>query len=124
MLRYRSTPRTAQEIGQELGVGVVVVSTVRSAEDTIDLNFQLIYAESDAILWGDTYITAFSAEEFFEVQSEMALSVAAALDEKLSEDELMRLSDVPIEGSSADPRLDLLRSHQGFAQLIEKYESK
>jgi TolB-like protein/Flp pilus assembly protein TadD len=80
--RYQSKPGNLREIAQELGVAHILEGSVQRAADSVRVNVQLIKADTDAHLWAETYDRKLA--EIFQVQSDIALQVASALEAKLT----------------------------------------
>jgi TolB-like protein len=74
---------TLPEIGDTLGVEHVLLGSVRAAEDRLRVTVELMAAESDAILWADTYTRP--KENIFELQEEIAGRVSSALVQNVPE---------------------------------------
>lgn len=79
VMGYREDPKPVPTVADELGVTVVLEGSVRRAGDRMRVTTQLIDAGRDAHLWSDTYDTEYVIDELFDVQSDIALSVARAL---------------------------------------------
>lgn len=75
--RYASGGFDVQEIVQELGVGTIMEGTVRYTDDRVRISVQLTDAGSSELLWTQTYERDFA--DIFEIQREIATSVAGAL---------------------------------------------
>ena len=101
VMGYRGTEKTAREIGRELAVETVLEGRVHRVADAVRLNVQLIDAETNGILWTDTYTETLTAENFFSIQTELTVAIADALDAALSPDELARLREVPTKSQRA-----------------------
>ncbi len=80
--RYQSSPANLREIAQQLGVAHILEGSVQRADDSVRVNVQLIRADTDAHLWAETYDRKLS--EIFQVQSDIALQIARALEAKLT----------------------------------------
>nr|MBA2430520.1 adenylyl cyclase [Chthoniobacterales bacterium] len=80
--QYQSRPGNLREIAQQLGVAHIVEGSVQRAGDSVRVNVQLINADTDAHLWAETYDRKLA--EIFEVQSDIALQIANALEAKLT----------------------------------------
>lgn len=76
-LTYRGNPKSAKEIGRELGVRYVVEGSVERADGRVRVNAQLIDAESDAHLWTERFDREF--RDLFELQGEITGRIAIAL---------------------------------------------
>jgi len=81
VLQYKGTTKRISEIGDELGVDYVLQGTIRwdkSGEvDKVRITPQLIGVSDETHLWADNYQRDLS--EIFEVQEEIATSIAGAL---------------------------------------------
>src|SRR5690348_9657172 len=56
-LTYKGKPVDAKQVGRELGVRYVLEGSVRRARDQVEVNVQLIDAESGAHVWADRFET-------------------------------------------------------------------
>jgi len=88
---YRDTDKSVREIARELGVGTLVECGVQSAGGRVRLNVQLIDARHDAHRWAETFDRALSAENIFDIQSELARRIAGSLRAELTAEEEERL---------------------------------
>ncbi len=86
VMAYADESRPINEIAQELGVGSIVEGGVRTSGGRVRLNVQLIDPATDEHLWAETYDRELTAETVFEIQGEIARSVATALEAELSEE--------------------------------------
>ena len=100
------------EIGALLGVATVLEGQVQRAGDRLRINIQLIDAMKEDSLWATTYDRELTAENVFDVQSDIARTIATALRAQLSESDEALLSDVPTENTEALSRYLLGREHQ------------
>jgi TolB-like protein/Tfp pilus assembly protein PilF len=80
--RYKSLPENLPEIARQLRVAHVLEGSVQKAGEQVRVNVQLIKAETDAHLWGEVYDR--KVADIFAVQSEIAETIAKALQVKLS----------------------------------------
>jgi TolB-like protein/DNA-binding winged helix-turn-helix (wHTH) protein/Flp pilus assembly protein TadD len=92
---------SAQEIGTMLGVAAVLEGGVQRAGDRIRINVQLIDCETEAHLWAETYDRELTTENIFAIQSEIAMTVADALQAELSPGEQDRIATVPTDNLAA-----------------------
>ena len=95
VLQYRSTTKTIPQIASELGVATILEGGVQRAGDRVRINAQLIDATSDEHLWSESYDRQLSAANIFAIQSEIATSIASALQATLTRDEQRRLDTAP-----------------------------
>ncbi len=81
VMKYRGAKKAVSEVGSELGVGVVLEGSVRKAGNRLRITLQLIDVAREAHLWAETYDR--TLDDVFVVQSEVARSVATALEVQL-----------------------------------------
>jgi TolB-like protein/Tfp pilus assembly protein PilF len=89
------------EIGSKLGVATVLEGGVQRVGDRVRINVQLIDCETEAHLWAETYDRELTAANIFSIQSDVAKTVAEALQAALSPEEQDRLATVPTENLAA-----------------------
>lgn len=87
VMGYRDTTKNMREIGNELGVSSLLEGGVQQVGDRVRINVQLINARTDKHLWAETYDRQISTETIFEIQGEIALAIANALEATLTTDE-------------------------------------
>ena len=95
---YRDT-QDLSGMASELGVSSVVTGSVRVASDRVRVSVQLVNTQSKQTLWSEQYDR--DLEDIFEVQSDVALQVVAALDTTLSAGEQERIETRPTESVAA-----------------------
>ncbi|MBM4372013.1 MAG: tetratricopeptide repeat protein [Deltaproteobacteria bacterium] len=93
VMRYRASEKSAREIARELGVRNVLEGSIRRAEGRVRVVAQLIDGVSDEHLWADTYDR--ELKDVFQVQTEVAESIAAALKAELTEAERSGMRGTP-----------------------------
>jgi TolB-like protein len=101
VLRYHGSDKPIPEIASELGVTSVVEGGVQRVGDNVRINVQLIDAASDKHLWAETYDRKLSAANIFAIQSEIASSIANALEATLTQDDKQRLNTPPTDNLEA-----------------------
>jgi TolB-like protein len=112
--QYKSgMPRNLREIGQQLGVTYILEGSVRRASDRLRISAQLIDARTDSQIWAETYDR--TAADLFAIQSELAESIAAQLEAKLSPQQKAEIEQRPTQ--------DLLafELYQQAKQIVESY---
>jgi len=83
---YKSgTTRNAREIGQELGVTHLLEGSVQRSANHLRIHAQLIDSRTDSHIWAQTYDR--DLVDLFAIQSEIAQTIVAQLDAKISERE-------------------------------------
>jgi TolB-like protein/Tfp pilus assembly protein PilF len=81
--QYKSgEPRNLHQIGKQLGVTHILEGSVQRAGDRLRIAAQLIDARTDSQIWAETYDR--TAADLFAIQSELAESIVAQLQAKLS----------------------------------------
>lgn len=89
--RYRESPRSAREIGVELGVAYLVEGSVRRAGERIRVNTALVRTADGVQIWSDGVDA--TLDDIFEVQSHVAARVVEALGVELKPGERSALDD-------------------------------
>jgi len=92
---YRNTTKNVRDIAAELGVSTVLEGGVQRAGDQYRINVQLIDAETDAHLWAEQYSGELTTASIFDVQTQIAASIAAALEANLTAGERANLERLP-----------------------------
>ena len=77
--QLKDTDRTIKEIADLLGVTHVMEGSVRRMNNQVRINVQLIEASTDNNLWAETYDRELSAQNIFEIQSDIASRISASL---------------------------------------------
>jgi TolB-like protein len=90
VMRYQDTHKSLREIGDELGVATIVEGSVQQVGDRVRIHAQLIDAETDRHLWGESYDRRL--EDILAVQSEVAIHIAEALQAELLPNEQTQLT--------------------------------
>ncbi|MBX2990430.1 MAG: protein kinase [Bacteroidetes bacterium] len=93
IMQYKNTPKNVREIGKELNAGVVLEGSVRRSGNRIRIVGQLVDARNDQHVWAETYDR--EMEDVFDLQSDVARKIAAALHATLSADEKRQLGKKP-----------------------------
>ncbi len=101
VMAYRDTTKNVRQIGQELGVSNLLEGGIQQAGDRVRINMQLINAKTDEHLWADTWDRTVTAENLFEIQSEVARAIADALQATLTEEENEVLGRKPTANTEA-----------------------
>jgi len=99
VMRYKGSPLSVSEIAEELGVEYVLEGSVRRAGDRVRISTQLVHAARDQGLWAEAYER--DLEDIFAVQSDIARSIADALQAELSPTEESRIVERPTENLQA-----------------------
>jgi TolB-like protein/Tfp pilus assembly protein PilF len=89
-LQYRDRTKSISEIGDELGVDVILEGSVRKAGNKVRIVAQLIEVKSDIHMWSETFDREIT--DIFSIQSEIAIEIANALQAELTETEKRNIS--------------------------------
>jgi adenylate cyclase len=117
---YKGKPVAAKQVAQELGVRYVLEGSVRKAGNRVRITGQLIDTTTGAHIWADRFDGAL--DDIFELQDQVASSVAGAIEPKLRQSEIERASRKPTANLTAyDLYLRALASSyrytdEGFAE--------
>ena len=101
VMSYRDDPKPMPEIGAELGVETVLEGSVDRVGGRVRINMQLIDAETDEHLWGETYDKELTTANLFAIRSDLVKQVAAALEATLSPEVEARIEAQPTEDLEA-----------------------
>ena len=99
VLPFRDTSLTAPEIGARLNADYVLGGSLRRAGNRLRINVQLVDASRDYPMWAERYDR--ELKDVFEVQEEIARSIAQALRINLSPQEEQVIARKPTENAEA-----------------------
>jgi tetratricopeptide (TPR) repeat protein len=109
---YKGHAVDVKQVGRELGVRYVLEGSVRKGGNRVRITAQLIDAETGAHLWADRFDG--SLEDVFDLQDQVATSVAGVIEPALQTAELRRSAGRPTTDLTA---YDLyLRATQSYEQ--------
>ncbi|MDX1556995.1 MAG: hypothetical protein R3212_13270, partial [Xanthomonadales bacterium] len=101
VMEYRDTSKNMKEIGTELGVGTILEGGVQKVGDRVRINAQLIEVATDRHLWAETFDRELTAENVFELQSEIARNIVQAVSGELTPEEASQLAEIPTHSFAA-----------------------
>jgi TolB-like protein/Flp pilus assembly protein TadD len=90
VMQYKGTEEPLPEIARQLGVDAVVEGSVLRVGDRVRITAQLIEAETDQHLWGDSYERDLS--DVLGLQNEVALAIAERIKIEVTPQEQARLT--------------------------------
>src|SRR5580692_10122878 len=96
---YKGQAVDLKQVGRELGVRYVLEGSVRRAGGRVRITAQLIEAEGSAHLWADRFDGPL--EEVFELQDNVALSVAGVIESAVQAAEIRRSAERPTSDLTA-----------------------
>jgi len=129
VLEYKDTILNIREIGAQLGADVILEGGVQSAGDRIRINAQLIDAYDDDHLWAQTYDRELTAANIFEVQTEIARAITAAMHTTLTPQDVSQLAIIPTENMAAYREFrraveirntERVWKNEGYGQALER----
>lgn len=101
VLRYAETDRSMKEIAGELCVATVMQGGVQRAGSRVLINVQLIDAVLDAHIWAERYDRELTVENIFDIQKEITIAIANALQSVLTRDDEAELAEMPTKNLTA-----------------------
>lgn len=81
---YEDTEKTPQEIAADLGVEYIMEGSVQSSGSQVRVTVTLVDPSTNEQLWNDQYDREVTPDNLFQIQSEVARSVVAALEAELT----------------------------------------
>src|SRR5882672_2871458 len=81
---YRDSGTPVRDVARRLGVESVIQGTVRYADQRVRVTAQLVDAATDTNLWAETFDRPLTLANLFDIQSEIADSVAGGLTRSLA----------------------------------------
>lgn len=97
--QYRNTTKNSVTIGQELKVNYLVEGSVSLIGNEMKIWLQLINAQTDEHIWSADFIR--EKKQIFELQSEIAKSLATELRTSLTPEEIEDIESKPTENTEA-----------------------
>jgi serine/threonine protein kinase len=117
VLAYRDKRVTPAQIGQQLKAAYVLAGSLRRAGNRLRINAQLVDTRTDFPLWSERYDR--EMKDVFEVQDEIARSIAEALRITLSPQEQAALAAKPTENLQA---YDLYLRGKNYARRMTRQD--
>jgi TolB-like protein/Tfp pilus assembly protein PilF len=99
VMQYRGRPSNVRDIGKALGVSNILEGSVRRSGNRVRVNVQLIDANTDEHVWANDYDR--DVTDVFAIQSDLAQSIAQALQARLSAGEKSQMTRSPTENGEA-----------------------
>ncbi len=95
--RYRDTKKSVREIAEELGVNYIVEGSAQKYGNAFRLRAQLIAAERESHLWGESFQQRITdVEDIFNIQIRIATSIAEQLRAVISPEEKKLIEKIPV----------------------------
>src|SRR6202035_1497505 len=96
---YKGRAVDVKQVARELGVRYVLEGSVRKAGNRVRITGQLIDTATGAHIWADRFDGML--DDIFELQDQVASSVAGAIEPKLRQSEIERATRKPTESLDA-----------------------
>ncbi len=101
VMGYEGTTKRMPDIGRELGVATLLEGGVQRSGNRVRINVQLIEAATDEHLWAEVYDRELTADNLFDIQTDITRAIAAALQAVLTGQEQRSLEQKPTENLDA-----------------------
>ena len=95
VMEYRDTTKKIPQIAEELGVSKILEGGIQRAGKRIRINAQLIDVTTDEHLWAETFDREMTAENIFDIQSEITRQIVTAVKGELSAADQQSLGEAP-----------------------------
>jgi len=124
--KFKDSEQSLREIGQALGTGTIVTGEIQTSGDKIQVNIQLIDANTEALGWGSTFTK--TKDEFLDLQNEIATKLASELKGGLDAAEAQQLAQKATENAEAQAEYQAgrrewnKRSKEGFENAVQHFE--
>jgi TolB-like protein len=94
--KFRGQKKSVSEIAEELGVNYIVEGSGQKYGNSFRLRAQLIMAEHETHLWGESFQQKITeVEDIFNIQTQIAESIAKELKAVISPEEQKRIEKIP-----------------------------
>jgi TolB-like protein len=101
VMSFKGSDRKIPDIGRELGVATVMEGAVQRAGNRVRINVQLIDVATDDHIWAEIYDRELTADNIFDIQSEITKAIASALNAVLSASDEAELAKRPTTNLAA-----------------------
>jgi TolB-like protein len=124
--KFKDSEQSPKEIGQTLGAGTIVTGEIQTSSDKVQVNVQLIDANTEDLGWGSTFTKP--KNDFLDLQNEIATRLASELKGELDAAEAQQLAKKATNNPEADTEYQKgrrdwnKRSREGFAYAIKHFE--
>ncbi len=117
---FRGTKKPLRDIGQELGVEGLVTGSVIRAGDRIQINAQLVRADTGAVVWANRYER--NAGDVLSLQNDLVSAIAREVRATLTPEQRARLADAhPVNAAAHDA---YLKGRSLFAAFLNSTNRK
>lgn len=126
-MTYKNTRKTIREIANELKVAYLLEGSVRQHGEEVKVTAQLIRAADDFHVWAKNYTR--EVEDIFQLQSEISMDIAVALNQRISVQVSERIAPPPLVDFKAynefliGRNLLISRSEEGIKEGIRRFDN-
>ncbi len=124
MLEFRDTTKSIPQIATELGADIVVEGSIQLAGEQMRINVQFINAQSDKPMGARSFNRQLTAENIFQIQSDISRAIAAAVEATITQEDEEQLSVIPTKNMEAyrayHDALEAEPVYDRVGQLLEK----
>ena len=121
--QYRDRKKSVREIAEELGVNYIVEGSAQKYGNAFRLRAQLIMAERETHLWGESFQQKITdVEDIFNIQIRIAKSIAEELRAVISPEEKKLIEKIPVADLAVYDEYLKARSHiyDGRREALDK----
>ena len=121
-LQFEGSKLPPKKISQALKVGTIVTGEIQTSGNKVQVNIRVIDANTEALGWGSTFMK--SRDEFFDLQNEIATSLASEIKGGLETEETKQLARKATQNPEAQAAYQAgrrewnKRSKEGFENAI------
>ncbi|MEM6379849.1 MAG: FlgO family outer membrane protein, partial [Bacteroidota bacterium] len=128
--QFRGDEKDIQQIGNSLRVNYILSGNIRTNQDKIIINTELIRVKDQHLIWSERYVQP--KNKLISMQAEVAQSIASALNQNLQPDIQQKLERIPTNNNEAYTALlrgrhlmrsrtseDLLKSKDQFLLALD-----
>ncbi len=125
--KFQNTELSPNNIGSALNAGTIVTGEIQTDDSRVQVNIQLINANTEALGWGESFIRP--KNEFLKLQSEIATALALQLKGELAEAESQQLARLATEIPEAHREYQAgrrewnRRNKEGLTNAIKHFEN-
>ena len=128
VMGFAGSDKKIPDIGRELGVATVMEGAVQRAGNRVRINVQLIDVATDNHIWAEIYDRDLTADNIFDIQSEITKAIASALNAVLSDSDEAELAKRPTQNLAAYDafvagKLQSVLYERGAAPLLASIKS-
>ena len=97
--QFNGEQKNIQEIGNHLGVNYILSGSIRTSQDKITINTELIRIKDQRLMWSERFVQP--RDQLTTMQAEVARAIANALNQKLQPDTQQKLEQIPTSNNEA-----------------------